>query len=204
MILTGLKLDTVVEVARVGTRGWGRVSLRATAGNALTGAVEVRRAYSSAGPTVPYTSPLMIPLNGETVIDLGVDDCPGLAFLVTTAGQGEFELEAFFDRPMIDSFDLVEWGQDQTLWSKLMERDNGQKIAVVADLDKVATASTVELRAAVDPNGQASVVPGGGVALDGSLTTIEVTTRGRVDLYKHGSEAIGGQLLVYCSHLPGA
>lgn len=203
MSQTALDLDMPGEVHRFSVMGWGRASLLAIADDADAGVVEVRRAYGESGPTVPYSPAKTIPLDGSAPVDLEVDDASHLAVFVTTAGAGTFDLETFVERPIVDELDEItsDLDSDPTIWSRPITPEYGVKVSIVSALTQTPSGPDVALRASVDPQGHAVPLSGGSVALDGTLTTIEVHTRGRVDLYNKADPIIG-DLFIYCSRNP--
>ena len=197
MIVEGIPFGTVGEAFRFSVAGYLRASIRITADSASAGTIHIRRAWGS-NIVAAYSPAQTIQVNGSEPVDLVVDDCSELVVWVTAAGSGTFDLEYTLDTPAIDALSVVyaTMGRKGRLWSDLLSNERLDRITVVAELDDADTTSAIELRAAVDPDGEATTI--GSIALDGTPTSFTLGARTRVDLYCTGPQADQGvELRVY-------
>lgn len=197
MIVEGIPFGTVGEAFRFSVAGYLRASIRITADSASAGTIHIRRAWGS-NIVAAYSPAQTIQVNGSEPVDLVVDDCSELVVWVTAAGSGTFDLEYTLDTPAIDALSAVyaTMGRKGRLWSDLLSNERLDRITVVAELDNAETTGAIELRAAVDPDGEATTI--GSIALDGTPTSFTLGARTRVDLYCTGAQADQGvELRVY-------
>ena len=197
MIRQAIPFGTAGEAIRIDTAGYARASIRITADDSGSGAIEIRRGYTN-NHTAAYPSPQTADITGATPIDLIVDDCPELVVVVTTAGSGSFDVEWELDNQApyaIQEF-YASLGAIGEIQSLLNRSDTFDRVTVFAARDGANTNAVVDLRASLDTDGIATTL--GTINLDGNPTTFDIEPRSRLDLYTSaGNAGLGCDFVVY-------
>lgn len=180
MIVYGLDLDSATEALRISARGYLRISLKATADSAAIAQAEIMRAYGTV--LVPYDIPLMLPLNGESIIDLDVDDCPEIAIVITTPDSGSFDVEWALGTKVQDS--MVESRLDLSVpgmvWESGPLRDYERKTTIVVSPGDEVTTAAIKLQHSINFAGQP--VSGSSIPIDDSVFTEQIGPRSSIGI----------------------
>lgn len=199
MIRQAIPFGTVGEATRFSVRGFLRASVRVTADDGGAGTIEIRRGYPDTH-SAAYTVAQTVDINGDTPIDLVVDDCPELSVWVTVAGSGTFDVEWELDNPVADDVlafygSIGNGGPIQEIPNDTTKYD---RVTVLAIRDSANTKGVVQLRGSLDPDGIATSL--GTIDLDGTPTTFDVDPRSRLDVYVSTKNAgLSADFIVYRS-----
>jgi len=182
MIETGVYFGTTGDALRIDTRGYLRCSIRITADDAGSGAVYIRRGYYGLG-VAAYSTELVAEINGENPLDIIVDDAPQLVVWIETAGTGQLDVEWKLDTPAPDSWHTMRGDLEQLgrIWQTTQVPERSDRATVVATLDEPTTTGAIQLRAAVDQDGQPTTL--GAITLDGVPTTFDIPPRSTLELF---------------------
>lgn len=204
MIEAGINLEKLGEAFRFSVRGFLRVRIKITAGDATTGAIEVQRAYGQDGPLVAYSPAQSIQINGSETITLIVDDCPELALVVTTAGSGSFDVEWMLDLPTFDTLEDIDIDLDaiSPIWSSGELSQAEQRCTFVVRLSDTNAGAAIEARELIDLDGYGATI-GGPLALDETTNPIDLDAIEGVDLYCTSEQAnLGATIWIYKASKP--
>ena len=146
MIRSGLDISSAGEIMRIDARNALRISLQTNASDTTDAVVEVRRGYGANGPTVPYTPAVTIPLDGDTIVDLDIDDAPEVVLVVTTPGSAGdlldvgYELQGFTE--YWEHFEQIDLSVSGVAWSMIRGSSERHMAMVIMP----ALANTAEIR----------------------------------------------------------
>lgn len=202
MIKHAIPFGSAGEALRFSVRGFLRASVKISADDGSTGAVEIRRGYTHRH-TAAYTVPQIADITGEGPTDLIVDDCPELVVWVTTAGAGTFDVEWTLDNPVDDLVEdfFASLGGGADIQHLGHDAGDFDRVTVFAVRDGSNTKGVVQLRGSLDPDGIATDL--GDIDLDGIPTTFDINPRSRLDLFVSTKNAgLSADFIVYRS--PGA